>query len=64
MQVGAPNPVFAPNPLQVQQAVAPIAETGSNDLQSPADQRVEQAATAETAQSSTTGRGQVIDIFA
>ncbi|MBV16350.1 MAG: hypothetical protein CMO05_02615 [Thalassospira sp.] len=59
---------YAPNPIQIQQATAPIAETGGNDLQSPSSQRVEQTAEAETSQQAaptpTEGRGQVIDIYA
>ncbi|WP_404424646.1 hypothetical protein [Thalassospira australica] len=69
MQVGATgSAAYAPNPVQIQQATAPIAETGSNDLQSPQDQRVEQVPETETSQQSappsSTGRGQVIDIYA
>lgn len=57
---------YAPNPIQIQQAAAPIAETGGNDLQSPSTQRVEQTAQTETSQEAapapTEGRGQVLDI--
>ena len=69
MQVGATgSAAYAPNPVQIQQATAPIAETGGNDLQSPPTQRVDQVAETETsqqsAQPSSTGRGHVIDIYA
>jgi hypothetical protein len=66
MQVGAPG-AAVPNPLQYQQAIAPIAETGGNDLETPASQRVEQPEATEASQkdyASTSGRGQVIDIYA
>lgn len=69
MQAGAVGGAsYAPNPVQVQQATAPIAETGNNDLNTPPTQRVEQAAAVETSQQAaptpTEGRGQVIDIYA
>lgn len=67
MQIGGYGAAYAPNPVQIQQAVAPIAETGGNDLQAPPAQRVEQAAEAERAQSKpleSSGRGQIIDIIA
>ena len=69
MQVGATgSAAYAPNPVQIQQAAAPIAETGGNDLQSPSAQRVDQVAESDTSQQSappsSTGRGQVIDIYA
>lgn len=69
MQAGAVGGAgYAPNPIQVQQAAAPIAETGNNDLNSPPRQRVEQTAETETSQQAapppTEGRGQVIDIYA
>ncbi|MCC9624558.1 hypothetical protein LPB41_22990 [Thalassospira sp. MA62] len=69
MQAGAVgSAAYAPNPVQLQQAIAPIAETGSNDLQTPTTQRVEQAAESDTSQQAApppeSGRGQVIDIYA
>ncbi|WP_417811559.1 hypothetical protein [Thalassospira alkalitolerans] len=69
MQVGATgSAAYALNPLQIQQAAAPIAETGGNDLQSPPTQRVEQSASADTSQPASppsgSGRGQIIDIYA
>lgn len=69
MQAGAVGgAAYAPNSVQLQQAVAPIAETGSNDLNSPPTQRVEQTAETQTSQQAaptpTEGRGQVIDIYA
>lgn len=69
MQAGAVGGAgYAPNPVQIQQATAPIAEAGKNDLNSPPTQRVEQTAETETSQqpapAPTGGRGQVIDIYA
>lgn len=69
MQAGAIGGAgYVPNPIQVQQAAAPIAETGNNDLNSPPTQRIEQTVEAQTAQQAapapTQGRGQVIDIYA
>jgi hypothetical protein len=69
MQAGAVGgAAYAPNPVQIQQATAPIAETGNNDLNSPPTQRIEQTAETETSQQAaptpTEGRGQVIDIYA
>ncbi|OSQ39451.1 hypothetical protein [Thalassospira mesophila] len=67
MQIGGYGAASVPNPMQIQQAVAPIAETGGNDLQAPPGQRVEQAAQAEEALSKpleSTGRGQIVDITA
>ncbi|WP_417828993.1 hypothetical protein [Thalassospira sp.] len=69
MQAGAVGgAAYAPNPVQIQQATAPIAETGNNDLNSPPTQRIEQAAETETSQQAapppSSGRGQVIDIYA
>lgn len=69
MQAGvAGGAAYAPNPIQIQQATAPIAETGTNDLQTPPTQRVEQAAGTDTSQQAApppaSGRGQVIDIYA
>jgi len=69
MQAGAVGgAAYAPNPVQIQQAAAPIAETGNNDLNSPPTQRIEQAAETETSQQAaptpTEGRGHVIDIYA
>lgn len=69
MQAGSVgSAAYAPNPIQVQQAAAPIAETGNNDLNSPPTQRIEQAAETETSQQAapppSSGRGQVIDIYA
>ncbi|OKH88731.1 hypothetical protein TH25_06485 [Thalassospira profundimaris] len=67
MQIGGYGAAYAPNPMQVQQAVAPIAETGGNDLQTPASQRVQQAAEVEREQAKpleSSGRGQIVDITA
>ncbi|PKR49308.1 hypothetical protein CU041_12685 [Thalassospira povalilytica] len=69
MQAGAVGGAgYAPNPIQIQQAAAPISETGSNDLNSPQTQRIEQTAETQTSQQAapapTGGRGQVIDIYA
>ena len=69
MQAGAVGgAAYAPNPIQMQQATAPIAETGSNDLNSPPTQRIEQTAETQTSQQAapppSSGRGQVIDIYA
>ncbi|MEQ5775515.1 MULTISPECIES: hypothetical protein [unclassified Thalassospira] len=67
MQIGGYGATPVPNPVQIQQAAAPIAETGGNDLQAPPAQRVEQAAQAQEAQSKpleSTGRGQIVDITA
>ncbi|WP_339778004.1 hypothetical protein [uncultured Thalassospira sp.] len=67
MQIGGYGAAYVPNPMQIQQAAAPIAETGGNDLEVPPAQRVEQAAQAQEAQSKpleSSGRGQVVDITA